>query len=1002
MIPADVSTIVHAIPKVAATVVALPGWVPSLDTHSTSETDPSEDPSSLVHAPATPITSLFLFTNSFEQYEYFSDSDSSERPPSPDSHEVVVAQWRSKAESRSSSSSSLAFTPPAPYQVVPALPDLPCRSAFLVLPGQEIPFGQPYHTHPNEARMLLTAQKRVHPFLTRIPANRRRFHSSSSSPPRKRCRVSPCSSSSATHSLYWCLLDHLRLRDPSSAYHHEVSVEVRTYIDIEDSIKIGAEGDIERDVKDSLVEADVEPVEVESEPVEDKVDVEPNAGDTVKIVVDVVAEPVVPNDLPVSTIKERLDEIDEVVQGMYEHLMDIPVKRLIMAPKRMSATVIKCMVNQRVAKALAEQESNRNHANENGNGKGNKNDNDVGIGNGNDGGNGTKRFQELSLLCPKMIQDEEEKVGKMANSIMDQKVRTYVARNAENKRKLENNPRDNCVQQPPFNRQNVARAYTVGNNEKRGYRDCKAAIAATTQGGPMVQQRAVTCYKCGRQGHFKKDCPKLKNQSRGKQAANSEAHGRAYALGGGEPNQDSNVITGTFLLSNRYASMLCDFGADRSLVPTAFSSLIDIAPTTLDYNNAVALPDGRVTESSTIFRGWILNLLGHPFNIDLMPIELGSFKVSIGIPSAAPIARAPYRLAPLEMQELSNQLQGLTDKGFLRPSSLPWGAPVLFVKKMDGSFKMCIDCCKFNKLTMKNRYPFSRIDDLFDELQGLSVYSKIVLRSGYHQLKVLEDDIPKTVFRTHYGNYKFQVMPFGLTIAAMIFMDLMNWVCKPYLDKFVIVFIDEIRIYSKNKEVHEEHVKLILQLLKMEELYAKFSKYEFWLSKVQFLGHMIDSEDQKELNIRQCRWLELLSGYDYEIHYHPRKAYVLADALSRKERIKPLQVRALMMKTDLNIPSQILNAQAEATKEENIKEENLSVKEIDSMEKLTRQYLKEVVSRHRVLSRIPIVKVWWNSRRGPEFTYDHENQFQKKYPHLFSNPILAPDAIAYALRTKLF
>ncbi|GJV28135.1 putative reverse transcriptase domain-containing protein [Tanacetum coccineum] len=192
----------------------------------------------------------------------------------------------------------------------------------------------------------------------------------------------------------------------------------------------------------------------------------------------------------------------------------------------------------------------------------------------------------------------------------------------------------------------------------------------------------------------------------------------------------------------------------------------------------------------------------------------------------------------------SEQLKELfRQKGFYKaqyPSRL--GSSVLFVKKKDGSFRMCIDYQGLNKLTVKNRYPLPRIDDLFDQLQGSSVYSKIDLRSGYHQLRVREEDIPKTAFRTRYGHYEFQVMPFGLTNAPAVFMDLMNRVCKPYLDKFVIVFIDDILIYSKNKKEHEEHLKIILELLKKEELYAKFSKCEFWIPKVQFLGHVIDSE----------------------------------------------------------------------------------------------------------------------------------------------------------------
>nr|GEZ85152.1 putative reverse transcriptase domain-containing protein [Tanacetum cinerariifolium] len=305
---------------------------------------------------------------------------------------------------------------------------------------------------------------------------------------------------------------------------------------------------------------------------------------------------------------------------------------------------------------------------------------------------------------------------------------------------------------------------------------------------------------------------------------------------------------------------------------------------------------------------------------------------------------------------------------------------------------MCIDYRELNKLTVNRRYPLLKIDDLFDQLQGSSVYSKIDLRSGYHQLRVREEDIPKTVFRTRYGHYEFQVMPFGLTNAPVVFMDLMNRVCKLYLDKFVIVFIDEIPIYSKTKEEHKEYLKLILELLKKEEFYAKFSKCDFWLPKVQFLSHMIDSEgihidpakiesikdwaslktpteihqflgsenfmvycdashkglgvvlmqrekviayafhqlkiheknytthdlelravvcalkmwrhylygtkcvvftdhkslqhilDQKELNVRQRRWLELLSDYDYEIRYHSGNANVVADALSQTEK----------------------------------------------------------------------------------------------------------------------
>ncbi|GJV87401.1 putative reverse transcriptase domain-containing protein [Tanacetum coccineum] len=289
-----------------------------------------------------------------------------------------------------------------------------------------------------------------------------------------------------------------------------------------------------------------------------------------------------------------------------------------------------------------------------------------------------------------------------------------------------------------------------------------------------------------------------------------------------------------------------DMGVDRSFVSIAFIPLIDITPTALD------------TKYTIEFAG------------DLMPLELGSFDVIIGmdwlsknhanivcdeklvripynnetltiqeffpedlsglpptrqvefqidlVPGTARVARALYRLAPSEMQELSNQLQELLDIGFIRPSSSSCGAPVWFVKKNYGSFRMCTDYRELNKLTVKYRYPLSRIDDQFDQLQGSSFYSKIDLRSGYHQLRVREEDIPKTTFSTRYGHYKFQVMPFGVTNTPVVFMDLMNRACKSYLEKFVIVFIDDILIYSRDKEEHEEHLKIILELLKKEEL----------------------------------------------------------------------------------------------------------------------------------------------------------------------------------------
>ncbi|GJS95583.1 putative reverse transcriptase domain-containing protein [Tanacetum coccineum] len=270
--------------------------------------------------------------------------------------------------------------------------------------------------------------------------------------------------------------------------------------------------------------------------------------------------------------------------------------------------------------------------------------------------------------------------------------------------------------------------------------------------------------------------------------------------------------------------------------------------------------------------------------------------------SAMPVVKSPYRLAPLKMQELSEQLQELQDKGFIRPSHSSWGASVLFVKKNDGSMRMCIDYCELNKLTIKNRYPLPMIDDLFNQLQGACYFSKIDLRSGYHQLRVHEEDIPKTAFQTRYEHFEFTVMPFGLTNAPAVFINLMNQVCKPYLDKFVIVFIDDILIYSKTKEDHEVHLKLVLELLKKESLYAKCTKCEFWLQEVHFLGHVVNHNG---------------------IHVDPSKANVVADTLSRKERVKPRRVRAMAMTILSGVKRMILAAQSEAFKEENAPAERL-------------------------------------------------------------------------------
>jgi hypothetical protein len=211
-------------------------------------------------------------------------------------------------------------------------------------------------------------------------------------------------------------------------------------------------------------------------------------------------------------------------------------------------------------------------------------------------------------------------------------------------------------------------------------------------------------------------------------------------------------------------------------------------------------------------------------------------------PGIAPISRRPYKMTPKELAELKVQLNELLDKGFIRPSSLPWGCPVLFIKKKDQSLRLCVDYQPLNVITIKNKYPLPCIDILFDQLVGAKVFSKVNLRSGYHQIKICLEDVPKIAFSTRYGLYEYLVISFGLTNAHAHFMYLMNSVFMPELEKFIVVFIDDILVYSKNEEEHEQHLQIILQRLRDHQLYAKLGKCAFWLKEVPFLGHVISAE----------------------------------------------------------------------------------------------------------------------------------------------------------------
>jgi hypothetical protein len=213
------------------------------------------------------------------------------------------------------------------------------------------------------------------------------------------------------------------------------------------------------------------------------------------------------------------------------------------------------------------------------------------------------------------------------------------------------------------------------------------------------------------------------------------------------------------------------------------------------------------------------------------------------IPGTSPIAQAPYEMGPKELVELKAQLDELEEKGFIRESISPWETPVIFVDKRDGGRRMCGDYRNLNNVTIKNKYPLPSIQDLFDQVKGARVFSKIDLRLGYHQIKIKEEYIPKTAFVSRYGHHEYLVAPFGLTNTPAIFMNFMNKIFMPYLDKFVIVFIDDILVYSKDEAEHAKHLRTVLQTLREHQLYAKFSKCELWLDKVEFLGHIITKEE---------------------------------------------------------------------------------------------------------------------------------------------------------------
>ncbi|GKD21369.1 putative reverse transcriptase domain-containing protein [Tanacetum coccineum] len=519
-----------------------------------------------------------------------------------------------------------------------------------------------------------------------------------------------------------------------------------------------------------------------------------------------------------------------------------------------------------------------------------------------------------------------------------------------------------------------------------------------------------SCYECGSTNYVRSACPRLNrvqglggnhpnqvvanNEGQGRGNQGNQARGRAFTLGAEEARQDPNIMTGMLTLNNHFATTLFDSGADYSFVSTTFIPVLGIEPSELGFRYKIEIASGQLVKIDKVIKGCKLEIEGHVFDIDLIPFGHGSFDVIIGMDWLSnhkteiicheKVVRIPLldgkvlRVLGEKPEEKMRQLKSVKAKENEQEeivvvrdfpkvfpddlSGLPPVREIEFrIELIPGAtpvakspiiwhllnWRSCRDNSRNSKtkLTVENRYPLPSIVDLFDQLQGSQFFSKIDLRSGYHQLRVHKDDTPKTAFRTSYGHFEFTVMPFGLTNAPAIFMDLMNKVCRPYLDK------------------------LVLELLKKEKLYAKFSKCEFWLKEVQFLGHVINGngihvdpskieavknwkapgtssevrsflglaryyhrfienffkiakpltiltqkcntfdwgEEQElafqTLKDKLCnapvlallngpedfvrRWIELFSDYDCEIHYHPGKANVVADALSRKERVKP-------------------------------------------------------------------------------------------------------------------
>ncbi|WVZ80824.1 hypothetical protein U9M48_028271 [Paspalum notatum var. saurae] len=379
---------------------------------------------------------------------------------------------------------------------------------------------------------------------------------------------------------------------------------------------------------------------------------------------------------------------------------------------------------------------------------------------------------------------------------------------------------------------------------------------------PAKPSAKYPCYKCGKTGHFSKNCLALRrsqalvltrdnqrqNKKKGPKRDPTPTEGHVHYTHVDQILEGEPVLASTFLVNEHPTVVLFDSGATQTFISRTVQMKSSKSGKVMHIHlpsHKHSPPTVNATEAQFIEKIPVVSDFPDVFSKEisgLPPDRDVEFAIEL-VPGTAPISRRPYRMAPDELKELKVQLQEQLDKGFIRPSSSPWGCPALFVEKKDqGGKRLCVDYRPLNAVTIKNKYPLPHIDILFDQLAGAKVFSKIDLRSGYYQIKIREEDIPKTAFSTRYGLYEYLVMFFGLTNAPAFFMYMMNSVFMNELDKFVVVFIDDILIYSKSEEEHKEHLRIVLTRLREHKLYAKFSKCAFWLKEVSFLGHILSEK----------------------------------------------------------------------------------------------------------------------------------------------------------------